>query len=110
MEMKGRSGNILIKVIHSVMSFVVGISAFFIIKLFFMIPINIVTTTDNLRTMEGLGSILILFSIYLSYKYTKYINGNGTLKSRIVKRVITILLGLLCMIISTAVLIFMKSM
>jgi len=110
MEIKDRSDNILIKIFHSIMSFIVGVSAFFIIKLCFMIPINLVTTADNLSAMEALGSVLLLFSIYLSYKYTKYINGSGTLTSRNIKRVITVLLGLFSMVMSTALLVVMRSL
>ena len=58
-------------------------------------------TPDNAQAMQGLGSILVILSIYLAVKYTKNLNANGTTKSRNIKRVITVVIGFVCLIIST---------
>jgi hypothetical protein len=79
----------------------VGLSAFSIIKLIFMIPINFMATPDNAKTMQGLSSLLIIFSIYLAVKYTKKLNANGTKKSRNIKRIVTVVIGFICLMLST---------
>lgn len=78
-----------------------GLSAFSIIKLIFMIPINFMATPDNAKTMQGLSSLLIIFSIYLAVKYTKKLNANGTKKSRNIKRIVTVVIGFICLMLST---------
>jgi hypothetical protein len=77
------------------------LSAFSIIKLIFMIPINFMATPDNAKTMQGLSSLLIIFSIYLAVKYTKKLNANGTKKSRNIKRIVTVVIGFICLMLST---------
>ena len=78
-----------------------GLSAFSIIKLIFMIPINFMATPDNAKTMQGLSSLLIIFSIYLAVKYTKKLNANGIKKSRNIKRIVTVVIGFICLMLST---------
>ena len=78
-----------------------GLSAFSIIKLIFMIPINFMATPDNAKTMQGLSSLLIIFSIYLAVKYTKKLNANGTKKSKNIKRIVTVVIGFICLMLST---------
>jgi hypothetical protein len=66
-----------------------------------MIPINFMATPDNAKTMQGLSSLLIIFSIYLAVKYTKKLNANGTKKSRNIKRIVTVVIGFICLMLST---------
>ncbi|MFM4733612.1 hypothetical protein [Aeromonas salmonicida] len=93
--------NFLVRFGKGFISFIVGLSAFSVIKLIFMIPINFMATPDNAQAMQGLGSILVILSIYLAVKYTKNLNANGTTKSRNIKRVITVVIGFVCLMIST---------
>jgi len=58
-------------------------------------------TPDNAKTMQGLSSLLIIFSIYLAVKYTKKLNANGTKKSRNIKRIVTVVIGFICLMLST---------
>ena len=102
--------NIFFRFGSGVISFVVGLSAFFIIKLAFMISLNLLITKDNVEKMEGVGALLIIFSIYLAVKYTKNLNKNKSKKTRIVKRVITIVIGFICMVITTTVITMSKNM
>lgn len=96
--------NFLVKFCNGFISFIVGLAAFSIFKLIFMIPVNIMTTSDNVDIMQGFSSILVIFSIYLAIKYTKSLNGNGTAKSRNIKRIITIIIGVICLMMSTILL------
>jgi hypothetical protein len=66
-----------------------------------MIPINFMATPDNAKTMQGLSSLLIIFSIYLAVKYTKKLNANGTKKSRNIKKIVTVVIGFICLMLST---------
>lgn len=93
--------NIFIRLGNGLLSLIVGSSAFFVIKLIFIVPLNLMTTPDNAGLMESIGAFLIIFAIYLAVKYTKSLNINGTRKSRNIKRVLTTLLGVVCMFIST---------
>ena len=58
-------------------------------------------TPDNAKTMQGLSSLLIIFSIYLAVKYTKKLNANGTKKSRNIKKIVTVVIGFICLMLST---------
>ena len=58
-------------------------------------------TPDNAKTMQGLSSLLIIFSIYLAVKYTKKLNANGIKKSRNIKRIVTVVIGFICLMLST---------
>lgn len=93
--------NFLIRFGKVCVSFIVGVSAFSIIKLIFMIPMNLITTPDNAQEMEVSGLALIIFSIFLAVKYTKKLNANGTTKSRNIKRIVTVVIGFVCLMIST---------
>lgn len=95
--------NIFIKFGYGVVSFFVGLSAFFVFKLLFMIPLNLMATPENLDSIKGIGALLIFLAIYLAVKYTKKLNKSGTRKSRIKKRVATIIAGFISMIITTIV-------
>ena len=89
--------NLLVSFGFGVISFIVGLSAFFIIKVIFMIPINIMTTAENIDTMKSVGSLSLLFCVYLSVKYTKTLNVVGTRKIRNIVRIFTFLIGILCL-------------
>lgn len=101
--------NIFVRFGYGVISFIVGLSAFSIIKLVFMLPINFMVTPGNAELMESVGAILLILAIYLAVKYTKNLNRTGTRKSRNIKRIITVVLGAVCMIITTVFLAFAKS-
>lgn len=95
--------NIFIKFGYGVVSFFVGLSAFFVFKLLFMIPLNLMATPENLDSIKGIGALLIFLAIYLAVKYTKKLNKSGNRRSRIKKRVATIIAGFISMIITTIV-------
>lgn len=102
--------NMFIRFGYGVISFVVGLSAFSIIKLAFMLPINFMATPESAELMEGVGAISLILAIYLAVKFTKNLNRTGTRKSRNIKRIITVVLGVVCMIIATVFLEVAKSM
>lgn len=93
--------NIFIRFGYSIVSFFVGLSVFFVFKLLFMIPLNLIATPENLDVIRGISALLLFLAIYLAVKYTKKLNNNGTRKSRIKKRVITLIAGFISMIVST---------
>ena len=93
--------NIFIKFGYGLVSFFVGLSAFFVFKLLFMIPLNLMATPENLDSIKGIGALLLFLSIYIAVKCTKKLNKSGTRKSRIKKRVATIIAGFISMIITT---------
>jgi len=95
--------NFFIRVGYGVVSLFVGLSAFSIFKLIFMIPLNLIVTPENVDSMQSFSSILIILAIYLAVKYTKKLNITGTRKSRINKRVVTIIAGVISMVIATVV-------
>lgn len=102
--------NMFIRFGGGVISFIVGLSAFSIIKLVFMLPINFMTTPENAELMKSVGAILLILAIYLAVKFTKNLNRTGTRKSRNIKRIITVALGVVCMIITTVFFALAKSM
>jgi len=102
--------NIFIKFGNGVISFIVGLSAFSIIKLVFMLPINFMVTPENAELMESVGALLLILAIYLAVKFTKNLNRTGTRKSRNIKRILTIVIGITCMIITTVFFAVAKSM
>lgn len=102
--------NIFIRFGYGVISFIVGLSAFSVIKLVFMLPINFMATPENAELMKSVGAILLILAIYLAVKFTKKLNRSGTRKSRNIKRIITIVLGIACMIITTVFFAVAKSM
>ena len=65
----------IIRLANGVVSFIVGLSAFFVIKLILMIPTNTYIayelTEQNRGLAESAGSVVVVFSIYLSIKFTK---------------------------------------
>lgn len=95
--------NFFIRGGYGVVSLFVGLSAFSIFKLIFMIPLNLIATPENVDSMQSFSSILIILAIYLAVKYTKKLNITGTRKSRINKRVVTIIAGVISMVIATVV-------
>lgn len=95
--------NIFTRFGYGVVSFFVGLSAFFVFKLLFMIPLNLMATPENLDSIKGIGALLIFLAIYLAVKYTKKLNKSGNRKSRIKKRIATIVAGFISMIITTIV-------
>lgn len=95
--------NFFIRVGYGVVSLFVGLSAFSIFKLIYMIPLNLIATPENVESMQSFSSILIILAIYLAVKYTKKLNITGTRKSRINKRVVTIIAGVISMVIATVV-------
>jgi len=101
--------NILIRFGYGVISFIVGLSAFYVIKLIFMIPINLMSTPENIDTMKGIGGLLLILAIYLAVKYTKKLNRSGTRKSRNIKRIVTIILGVICMFSTTMFFVMTKT-
>jgi len=92
------NNNLLIRVGNGIVSFIVGLSALAVIKLVFMLPLNLMLTPENADTMQTIGFLLIIVAIYLAVKFTKNLNRSGTRKSRNIKRTITIVLGFVCMI------------
>jgi len=89
-------------------SFIVGLSAFFIFKLLLMIPLNLslVLFANNMdeSQISGLGGLFLVVTIYFAVKYTKRLNKNASRKSRNIKRVLTIVVGFFSMLISTVIL------
>lgn len=65
----------IIRLANGVVSFIVGLSAFFVIKLILMIPTNTYIayelTEQNRGLAESAGAVVVVFSIYLSIKFTK---------------------------------------
>jgi uncharacterized membrane protein YidH (DUF202 family) len=102
--------NVFIRFGYGVISFIVGLSAFYIIKLVFMVPINFMATPENAELMESVGAILLILAVYQAVKFTKNLNRTGTRKSRNIKRIITVILGVVCMIITTVLLALAKSL
>jgi hypothetical protein len=103
-------GNVFIKFGNGVISFIVGLSAFSIIKLVFMLPINFMVTPENAELMESVGALLLILAIYLAVKFTKNLNRSGTRKSRNIKRTLTVVIGMACMLITTVFFAVSKSM
>jgi len=101
--------NIFFQFGSRVISFIVGLSAFYTIKLVFLIPFNLMITPDNIEKMKDYGVFLIILSIYLAVNYTKKLNKNKNKKSRIIRRVMTIIIGFICMVVSTAFITISKS-
>jgi len=112
------NNNILIRFGNGIISFVVGVSAFFVIKLVLMIPFNIIVAQQNIERNPGnmleewrldefetnvtiMGFVVILACIYFSTKYSQKLNRVETRKTRNIMRAITIAFGLVCMIISS---------
>lgn len=95
---------IIKKIIHAALSLIVGISTFFILKLIFMIPLNLAV---NPRHAESLGAILVIVSVYLAIKFTKFVNRKT--KERTKWRIATIAAGFLSMIASNLILIISKA-
>jgi len=93
-----------------VISFIVGLSAFSIMKLLFILPINFIVTLENKGLMESVSAILIIVAIYLAVKFTKKLNRTGTRKSRNIKRIITVVIGIPCMLITTFLLAVSESL
>ena len=93
---------VLAKCWYAVRSFFVGLAAFFVIKLAFMLPLNLMATPKNVELIKGIGALLFLFSIYLAVKFTKKLNMGGTAQSRRNKRALTIISGLIAMMVSNA--------
>lgn len=96
--------SVVSRIWHSVVSFIIGLSAFFIFKLLVMIPLNLFTTVRNRDLMEGVGALLFIFCIYLAIKYTKYLNTQQSTKGLVIKKVITVVVGIFAMIFSTVIL------
>lgn len=96
--------NVAVRFFHALMSFVVGLAAFFVFKALFMVPVNLMTTEKNIDLMQGLGAILFLVSIYLAIRYTKKLNAAGTPKTRLVKRIATLIVGFIAMALSNVAL------
>lgn len=101
---KHSSGNIVVRFVIGLASFIVGLSAFYFFKLILMIPLNLAITPENMPVMEGAGVLLVILAIYLAVKYTKKLNASGTRMSRNIMRTITIVLGVASALISTAIL------
>ena len=95
---------LIIRVARWITSAIVGISSFFVIKLLFMAPINIMMTPESADLLNGIGALLVLFSIYLATRLTKHINSIGPKKSRVIWRVATIILGFFAMLLSNILL------
>lgn len=106
-EIKTETG-FFVRLANGFVSIVVGLSAFFVIKSAFMIPLNLLLLTNLAPILEAIGVLFFLLSIYLAYQYTKKINSSGTRKSRNIKRAITIFAGVICAVFSTLILVFAK--
>jgi hypothetical protein len=104
----------IIRLANGVVLFIVGLSAFFVIKLILMIPTNIYIAyelTDQSRVLaESTGAVVVVFSIYLSIKFTKKINRSDTRKNRNILRIVTVILGFICMFLTTAFLVISDAM
>lgn len=103
--LENNKDSFLIRLANGCVSFVVGLCAFSILKLAFSIPLsvtaNMIATTENIQTFEGIGVVLLLVSVYFAVKYTKHLNRSGTRKSRNIKRIITIILGVTSLFLAT---------
>jgi hypothetical protein len=91
--------NVFIKFGYGIVSFIVGLSAFFVFKLIAMILmiLTILITTrptpENLTLMKGIDVLFFFLTAYLAIKYTKKLNKSGVRKSRIIKRIATVIVG-----------------
>ena len=94
---------ILVRIGCGFTSFLVGLAAFFVLKLIFMVFVNLLAFAmlENKINFELVNFGFILLSIYGAFKYTKKLNKSGTKKSRIKKRILTMFFGFISMIIST---------
>lgn len=102
-SIKGR--DLLVKVGESSVSLIVGLSAFFTIKLILMIPFNLIVKSEHGNSISSLEFPLLILCIWLAARYTKNLNSNGTFKSRNIKRIVTVIVGFLCSIMSTVLLV-----
>ena len=100
-QLDNNNDNIFIRFGNGLISFIVGLSAFSVIKLVFMLPISFMVTPENTKLMESVGALLLILAIYLAVKFTKNLNRNGTRKSRNIKRTVTVVIGIVCMLITT---------
>ena len=87
-----------------VVSFLVFLSVFFIIKLLIIIALRFFVTPDNVMTIQSIGTIFLLLSIGIAAVYTKILNRSGTEEGRNKKRIITMALGIVCLLVSTVIL------
>lgn len=100
-QIEQSNDSILIRFGNGVISFIVGLSAFYVIKLIFMIPINMMATPESIDLMKGVGAWLTILAIYLAVKYTKKLNRSGARKTRNIKRIVTIVFGAISMFVTT---------
>ena len=108
-ETTPRRANIVVRLFHAFVSFVVGLAAFFVIKALFMLPLNLMATERNIDLIKGLGALLFLVSVFLAVRYTKKLNRSGTPKGRLVKRILTLIAGFVAMALSNAALLLAQA-
>ncbi|MEX6161788.1 hypothetical protein AB6G16_09030 [Proteus mirabilis] len=72
----------IVKAWNLVISFIVGLSAFFILRLIILITLNLIATSNNVATIQTIGGIMVVLSIGIAAIYTKILNSSGTLESR----------------------------
>ncbi|WP_163826713.1 hypothetical protein [Proteus vulgaris] len=94
----------IVKAWNLVISFIVGLSAFFILRLIILITLNLIATSNNVATMQTIGGIMVVLSIGIAAIYTKILNSSGTLESRKRKKIITVIVGGISLYISTVLL------
>ena len=104
--------NALLRLGSGVLSFIVGVSIFFILKLVVMVPLNIAAMSAKNEAeqgvFEGVGSLAMVFLVYLAYKLTKKINAKEIRKVRITARIAVIAGGFVSMLLTTVVLVAFK--
>jgi hypothetical protein len=98
----------LIKLGNGFVFFIVWLSAFFVIKLAFMVPLNLLMPEKFSLLIGSIGTLFFLLSIYLAYGYTEKLNASGTRRGRNIQRALTIVTGLFCMVISTTLIALSK--
>jgi len=80
---------------NKLISFIVGIFAFTIIKVIFSLCLMLLVNQNviSVDTYEAISFLFILISIYLAVKVVEAVNGMERLKVRIIFRIAIIIIG-----------------
>jgi hypothetical protein len=99
MTNEASQNGVFLRIAQGGLSFIVGLSAFGIIKLLFQAPIYLMIIQGHLQTVQTLQLPLLFLCIFLAYLCTKKINKIKSVKSRNITRVATIALGIISIIV-----------
>lgn len=96
--------NSVVRLVGMAISFFVGLSAFFVLRLIIIAISNLMATPTNVGTVQSLGSIFLILSIGIAAVYTKILNSSNPAENRNKKRIITVILGVICFCVSIVIL------